>query len=157
MVFKDYNTTMILDWYWIHIILNYNGIRILVEISCRFDEDFDEDSTRIRRGFDIVSTTIRRRFDVVISISNPRRNDEDFDADFDADSTRIRREIDEVSTSFRRCHFDVESASKWQGFRRGFGEKSTRFRRGFDVEIVSTRIRCGFDVVSTSLRFLRFL
>ena len=141
MVFKDYNTTMMLDWYWIHIILNYNGIRILVEISCRFDEDFDEDSTRIRRGFDIVSTTIRRRFDVVISISNPRQNDEDFDVDFDADSTR-----------FRRCHFDVESASKWRGLRRGFGEKSTRFWWGFNEVSTSKSFRRGFDEDSMWIR-----
>ena len=152
MVFKDYNTTMMLDWYWIHIILNYNGIRILVEISCRFDEDFDVDSTRNRRGFDIVSTTIRRWFDVVILISNPRWNDKDFNVDFNVDSTR-----------FRCCHFDVESASKSLSFRRGFGEKSMRFWRHFDVVIstsnlhqnnedfdeVSARNRWGFDFVST--------
>ena len=72
----------------------------------------------------------RRRFDVVISTSNPRRNDEDFDVDFDVDSTR-----------FRCCHFDVESASKSSSFRRGFGEKSMRFRRRSDVVISTSNPR----------------
>ena len=141
----------------------------------RFDDDstlsfryrIRVETTRISTW---ISMRIRRGFDVVISTSNPRLNSRRFDEDsarnrwgFDVISTlsfrrrihvetmrismRFWREIDKVSTLFQRYHFDVESASKRRGLRRGFDEVSTSKSFWWEFDEDSMWIRCRFDVI----------